>query len=90
MLVAPQAEAATGASRATAQRNLDVLVARSLVREVTGQGPEKTLARGFAIVRTLEGKPVTDQAQARALPALEFQFRDGVVPARPDDRNRKE
>ena len=60
------------------------------MREVTGQGPEKTLARGFAIVRTLEGKPVTDQAHARALPALEIQFRDGVVPARPDDRNRKE
>ena len=64
--------------------------AEALMREVTGQGPEKTLARGFAIVRTLEGKPVTDQAQARALPALEIQFRDGVVPARPDDRNRKE
>lgn len=64
--------------------------AEALMREVTGQGPEKTLARGFAIVRTLEGKPVTDQAQACALPALEIQFRDGVVPARPDDRNRKE
>lgn len=64
--------------------------AEALMREVTGQGPEKTLARGFAIVRTLEGKPVTDQAQARALPALEIQFRDGVVPARPDDRHRKE
>lgn len=43
----------------------------ALMREVTGQGPEKTLARGFAIVRTPEGKPVTGQAQARALPALE-------------------
>ncbi|MFN7040866.1 MAG: exodeoxyribonuclease VII large subunit [Acidovorax temperans] len=62
----------------------------ALMREVTGQGPEKTLARGFAIVRTPEGKPVTDQAQARALPALEIQFRDGVVSARPDDRHRKE
>lgn len=64
--------------------------AEALMREVTGQGPEKTLARGFAIVRTPEGKPVTDQGQARALPALEIQFRDGVVPTRPDDRNRKE
>lgn len=64
--------------------------AEALMREVTGQGPEKTLARGFAVVRTPEGKPVTGQAQARALPALEIQFRDGVVPARPDDRNRKE
>lgn len=64
--------------------------AEALMREVTGQGPEKTLARGFAVVRTPEGKPVTGQAQARALPALEIQFRDGVVPARLDDRNRKE
>lgn len=64
--------------------------AEALMREITGQGPEKTLARGFAIVRTPEGKPVTGQAQARALPALEIQFRDGVVPARPDDSNRKE
>jgi hypothetical protein len=38
MLAAPQAEAETGASRAAVQRNLDVLVARGLVREVTGQG----------------------------------------------------
>jgi len=38
MLAAPQAEAETGASRAAVQRNLDLLVARGLVREVTGQG----------------------------------------------------
>lgn len=38
MLGAAEAEAETGASRAAVQRNLDVLVARDLVREVTGQG----------------------------------------------------
>lgn len=38
MLSAPQAEAATGASRAAVQRNLDTLMARGLIREVTGQG----------------------------------------------------
>jgi Fic family protein len=38
MLATPQAEAETGASRAAVQRNLDALVARGLVREVTGQG----------------------------------------------------
>lgn len=37
-LAAPQAEAETGASRAAVQRNLDRLVHRGLVREVTGQG----------------------------------------------------
>ena len=38
MLGAPQAEAETGASRAAVLRNLDLLEARGLVREVTGQG----------------------------------------------------
>ena len=38
MLAVPQTEAATGASRAAVQRNLDALMARGLVREVTGQG----------------------------------------------------
>lgn len=38
MLGAAEAEAETGASRTAVQRNLDVLQARRLVREVTGQG----------------------------------------------------
>lgn len=38
MVAAPQAEQETGASRAAVQRNLDTLVARDLIREVTGQG----------------------------------------------------
>jgi hypothetical protein len=38
MLGAAQAEAETGASRAAVQRNLDMLTARGLAREVTGQG----------------------------------------------------
>jgi hypothetical protein len=38
MVTAPLAEAETGASRAAVQRNLDMMLARGLVREVTGQG----------------------------------------------------
>lgn len=38
MLAAPQAEAATSASRAAVQRNLDLLQARGVVREVAGHG----------------------------------------------------
>jgi len=38
MVSAPMAEAQTGASRAAVQRNLDLLAARGLVREITGQG----------------------------------------------------
>lgn len=46
MLAAPQAEVETGASRAAVQRNLDTLVARGLVREVTGQGRFRVWAAG--------------------------------------------
>jgi hypothetical protein len=46
MLAAPQAAAETGASRAAVQRNLDLLVARGLAREVTGQGRFRVWAAG--------------------------------------------
>jgi HTH DNA binding domain len=38
MVSAPMAEAHTGASRAAVQRNLDVMTARGIIREITGQG----------------------------------------------------
>ncbi len=38
LVSAPLAEAETGASRAAVQRDPDLLVARGLAREVTGQG----------------------------------------------------
>ncbi|RYF53488.1 MAG: exodeoxyribonuclease VII large subunit [Comamonadaceae bacterium] len=58
--------------------------AQALLREVTGQGPDKTLARGFAVVRTPDGKPVTSNLEARAEPALDIQFRDGSIQVRND------
>lgn len=56
--------------------------AQALMREVTGQGPEKTLTRGFSIVRTDEGKPVTSNEQAQLSPTLNIQFRDGSTEVR--------
>jgi hypothetical protein len=38
MVSAPMAEAITGASRAAVQRNLDIMAADGLIREVTGHG----------------------------------------------------
>lgn len=38
MVSAPMAEAQTGASRAAVQRNLDLMTARGVIREITGQG----------------------------------------------------
>jgi len=38
MVSAPMAEVQTGASRAAVQRNLDLMTARGVIREITGQG----------------------------------------------------
>lgn len=56
--------------------------AQALMREITGQGPEKTLGRGFAIVRTDEGKTVTSRIQAQESQMLTIQFRDGSTDVR--------
>ena len=54
---------------------------QALVREITGQGPEKTLARGFAIVRSHGGTSLTRSAQATGAGAIEIEFQDGRVTA---------
>ena len=51
----------------------------ALFREIAGQGPEKTLGRGFAIIRNAKGKPVTSQAEVKTGEALDIEFRDGHV-----------
>jgi exodeoxyribonuclease VII large subunit len=53
----------------------------ALVREITGQGPEKALKRGFVIVRD-GAAAVTSAAQARAIASaqIEVEFHDGRVP----------
>jgi len=56
--------------------------AQALMREITGQGPEKTLGRGFAIVRTDEGETVTSRIQAQESQMLSIQFRDGSTDVR--------
>lgn len=56
--------------------------AQALMREVAGQGPAKTLNRGFAIVRNDDGYAVTSSAQAKEAIALNIQFRDGSAKVR--------
>ena len=53
----------------------------ALMREIAGQGPEKTLSRGFAIVRTQGGKTVTRAAQVSDSSEIQIQFHDGKVAA---------
>ena len=53
----------------------------ALMREIAVQGPEKTLSRGFALVRDQKGKPITRAAQTVGTGAIEIQFGDGHVAA---------
>lgn len=60
---------------------------KALFLEVAGQGPEKTLSRGFAIVRDGQGKPITSIASAKPVGEIEIEFRDGRVAAQVKNRN---
>ena len=68
---------------ASAKRMVRESASRSeaLMREIAGQGPEKTLSRGFALVRDETGKPMTRAAQTVSGSAIEIQFTDGKVAA---------
>ncbi|RYF60428.1 MAG: exodeoxyribonuclease VII large subunit [Comamonadaceae bacterium] len=50
--------------------------AQALMREIAGQGPDKTLSRGFALVRDTTGVPVTSAEGPGG--QVTIQFRDGV------------
>jgi exodeoxyribonuclease VII large subunit len=52
------------------------------MREITGQGPTKTLQRGFALVRDAEGRAITSahdlaETKSAADTAITIEFRDG-------------
>ena len=53
----------------------------ALMREIAGQGPEKTLSRGFALVSDQVGKPITRVTQIQSDSAIQIQFSDGKVSA---------
>lgn len=52
--------------------------AQALMREIAGQGPDKTLGRGFVIVRTRDGKTVSRADQIVAGSEVALQFSDGM------------
>ena len=54
---------------------------QALMREIAGQAPEKTLSRGFAIVRTDRGVPLTRSEQTKDGANIEIEFQDGRVSA---------
>lgn len=55
--------------------------AQALFREIAGQGPQKTLGRGFAIVRSADGKTLTSAQSAASAKNIEVAFNDGKVGA---------
>jgi len=61
-------------------------LSQALMREIAGQGPEKTLSRGFTVVRDTDGKPIVRAAQVVSACAIEIQFFDGKVLATTDKK----
>jgi exodeoxyribonuclease VII large subunit len=55
--------------------------AEGLLREVMGQGPQRTLARGFALVRGVDGRPVTRIAGVAPGDEVEIELADGQLGA---------
>ena len=73
---------------ATASRRLVMDAAtgsEALLREIAGQGPEKTLGRGFALVRRADGSTLTSAKDLPGKALIEIQFHDGRVAARTDN-----
>lgn len=51
----------------------------ALMRQALGLTPQRTLARGYALVRDVSGQPVTRAAQVTAGQPLRLEWQDGVV-----------
>ena len=53
----------------------------ALMREIAGQGPEKTLEHGLVMIRDVGGKPVTRVTRVALGQVVSVQFSDGAVGA---------
>jgi len=54
----------------------------ALMREISGQGPQKTLGRGFAMVQAEDGKTIASAANVQPGAAIQVTFHDGALDAR--------
>jgi exodeoxyribonuclease VII large subunit len=55
--------------------------AEATFREVVAQGPQKTLSRGFAVVRSAEGGVIMSAAAAAEAKGIDVEFKDGSIEA---------
>jgi exodeoxyribonuclease VII large subunit len=74
------AERALSADRGRRQTELDRLALALAAHE-----PQRTLARGYALVEKRDGEPLTSATAAREARRLRIRFHDGSVPASLDD-----
>lgn len=59
---------------------------RRLTLALAAHDPQRTLQRGYALVQTREGEPLSTAAAARAAGALSVRFADGSIDAVVDER----
>ncbi len=78
---------AHGARRGVAQSHT---ASEALFREINGQGPEKTLARGFAVIRDPQGHTIKSAGQLPPGSPFTVTFRDGAVRATAEDKRTSE
>ena len=88
VLVEAEAAAAWARDRAlsSAVRRVDAAAAEvdALMRQALGLTPQRTLARGYALVRDAAGQPVTRAAGVQTGEQLTLEWSDGSVPVRVD------
>jgi exodeoxyribonuclease VII large subunit len=77
LVVARKAQSTAVATRTTRARSLE-----TLALALAAHDPDRTLARGYALVSDRAGDLVTGTAAARAAGDLDVHFADGTVPAR--------
>jgi exodeoxyribonuclease VII large subunit len=78
-----------GRSAARARSSGDADRRRDLERlalALAAHDPDRTLARGYALVEARDGEPLPSAAAASAAHELRLRFRDGVVGARVDEQ----
>jgi exodeoxyribonuclease VII large subunit len=66
----------------TARRRTEL---ERLTLALAAHDPQRTLERGYALVESREGEPLTTAEGARAARTLNVRFRDGAVPAEVSD-----
>ncbi len=80
-----KAEAALSDCRRRQPREL-----QSLAMALAAHDPQRTLERGYAVVESAAGEPLTSAARAREARELRLRFADGAVPAQVRDERTDE